>query len=249
MPLHTFQILAANIHAVNPSKVADEVFRRVTQGLGGTIHVCTVHTLLECYDHPDLAEIVNSGTLSVPDGMPLVWLVKRAFPEAGVERCYGPDLMLKICGAGVQRNVKHFLYGSTPEVLQSLSQTLSTKFPGIQIAGRISPPFRALTHQEETEIASEISESGADVVWVGLGTPRQDYWLGTFQEKLNRQVLIAVGAAFDFHAGRIQQAPRWMMRCGLEWLFRLICEPGRLWKRYLIGNPRFIYLLLRNRKR
>lgn len=240
-----FKVLAAMIHAVNPAIVLDQVLEMIAANAHGTIHVCTVHTMLECVDAPQLADIVNRGTLAVPDGMPLVWLGRRAFPSSNVQRCYGPDLMLTICEAGVATGVKHCLYGGTPEVLQQLQDNLEACFPGIRIVEAIAPPFRALTAEEERDMAKRIDAAEADIVWVGLGTPKQDLWLGQMRQKLDAPVLIAVGAAFDFHAGVIPQAPRWMQRAGLEWFFRLCKEPRRLWKRYLIGNPRFLWLLFK----
>ncbi len=201
--------------------------------------------MLECVDDPALADIVDRATLAVPDGMPLVWLGRRAFPEENVQRCYGPDLMLAVCQAGLATGMRHCLYGSTPEVLEALEANLKTRFPGICIVERIAPPFRALDASEKLAISERINRAMPDVVWVGLGTPKQDLWLGEFREKLDAPVLVAVGAAFNFHAGLLSQAPRWMQRSGLEWFYRLCREPRRLWRRYLLGNPRFVWLLLR----
>jgi N-acetylglucosaminyldiphosphoundecaprenol N-acetyl-beta-D-mannosaminyltransferase len=149
--------------------------------------------------------------------------------------------------------VSHFFYGATDEVLAQLKQNLQIKFPGLQIAGMYSPPFRPLEPDEKDEVAAMINASGADIVWCGLGTPKQDYWVAEFRPRLNCAAILAVGAAFNFHAGHVVQAPRWMMKSGLEWLFRLGAEPKRLWRRYIIGNPRFICLiagqLLRRKRR
>jgi N-acetylglucosaminyldiphosphoundecaprenol N-acetyl-beta-D-mannosaminyltransferase len=148
--------------------------------------------------------------------------------------------------------VTHFFYGATDEVLDQLKANLLEKFPDLQIAGMYSPPFRPLTEAEKDAVAERINASGAEIVWCGLGTPKQDYWVAEFRPRLNCAAILAVGAAFNFHAGHVVQAPRWMMRSGLEWLFRLGAEPKRLWRRYLIGIPRFIglvagQLLYRNR--
>lgn len=215
----------------------------------GYINVCTVHTMLECADNPEMARIVNASTLAVPDGMPLVWLGQRFAGRAAVDRCYGPDLMLDICAAGISTGMRHCLYGATPEVLEALQQKLKARFPGIVIEDAIAPPFRDLSEAERGTVAERINAARPDVVWVGLGTPKQDLWMGAFRPLLEAPVLIAVGAAFDFHAGFVAQAPRWMMRCGLEWAFRLVTEPRRLWRRYVLGNPRFLWLLLRQRLR
>jgi len=240
-----FPVLAASISAVRPAVVVDRVLAMVAARERGYINVCTVHTMLECVDDPAMAASVNGGMLAVPDGMPLVWLGRRAFPAANVQRCYGPDLMLEICGAGLGAGLRHCLYGGAPDVLALLEQNLKTKFPGLAVVERISPPFRELTELEKQQMADRINAARPDVVWVGLGAPKQDLWMGAFREKLEAPVLIAVGAAFNFHAGRLAQAPCWMQRTGLEWLYRLCKEPRRLWRRYLIGNPRFLWLLWR----
>jgi len=243
-----FPVLAARINATSPDRIVERVLEMVAHRERGYINVCTVHTLLECVDNPALAAVVNGGNLAVPDGMPLVWLGRRAFPEAGVKRCYGPDLMLAVCEAGLGRKLRHCLYGGAPEVLELLERNLIRKFPGLQVVERISPPFRELTEAEKAGTAERINQAAPDVIWVGLGTPKQDLWMGEFRPKLNAPVLIAVGAAFNFHAGMLDQAPRWMQHGGLEWLYRLCKEPRRLWRRYLLGNPRFLWLLWRQRR-
>ena len=244
-----YKVLAAMISAVRPAVVIDQVLEMVRSGLRGSIHVCTVHTMLECVDNSRLAAIVNQSTLAVPDGMPLVWLGRKAFPQANVQRCYGPDLMLSICEAGIANGVKHCFYGGTSEVLAKLEDNLKTRFPDIRIVASIAPPFRELTPEEQQSVETRINAAAPDIVWVGLGTPKQDLWMGQMREKLDAPVLIAVGAAFNFHAGVVPQAPRWMQRTGLEWFYRLCKEPRRLWKRYLLGNPRFLWLLCKQRLR
>lgn len=238
-----FPVLSIGINAVTLSQtvlIIDSWIRRKEKHY---INVCTVHTALECYDSPDLAGVVNRSGLSVPDGMPLVWLGKLRRLRMG--RVYGPDLMLSVCQYGQTRGYRHFFYGSTPDVISKLENNLSKSFPDIRIAGRYSPPFTALSGREKQDVAAIVNHSQADIVWVGLGTPKQDHWVGEFRSRLNAPVLIAVGAAFDFHAGTLKQAPRWMMSCGLEWFFRLVMEPKRLWKRYIFGNPIFIFLTAR----
>ena len=242
-----YEVLAALISATNPATVVERVMRMVADREKGYINVCTVHTVLECVDDAGMAAIVNGGTLAVPDGMPLVWLGRRAGPKLDVQRCYGPDLMLAICEAGIAQGVRHCLYGGTPKALAVLEENLMQRFPGLQIVERISPPFRELGETEQQEMLARINAAQADIVWVGLGTPKQDLWMGANRAALYAPVLIAVGAAFDFHAGMLRQAPRWMQRCGLEWFYRLLCEPRRLWRRYLLGNPRFVWLVLRQR--
>jgi N-acetylglucosaminyldiphosphoundecaprenol N-acetyl-beta-D-mannosaminyltransferase len=243
VPYPRFKVVTANISAITRRECVETVLRMAERREKGYVNVCTVHTILECADSLQMAESVNGSTLSVPDGMPLVWLGRRHAGRGNVDRCYGPDLMLEVCEAGVASGMRHLLYGATEEVLARLQQNLRARFPSIIIVDAISPPFRELTAVEQGEMAARINAAHADVVWVGLGTPKQDLWLGVFRPLLDAPVLIAVGAAFDFHAGRVAQAPRWMMRCGLEWTFRLLKEPRRLWRRYILGNPRFIGLL------
>jgi len=217
-----------------------------TQG-GGRHYVCVfaVASLLQCHDEPRLRDIANKSDMTLCDGMPLVF-VGRKFAGLEMNRCYGPDVMLKTIEAGCATGMKHFFYGGADEtVMTRLLANLKEKFPDIQVAGKYVPPFRDLTDAEHTDVVAKINESGADVVWVGIGTPRQDFWVSDYRSVLKPSVLIAVGAAFNFHAGTVPQAPRWMMRCGLEWLFRLVAEPRRLWRRYVIGNPRFVFLAVR----
>ena len=162
-----------------------------------------------------------------------------------VERVYGPDVMLALCKRGVPLGYRHFFYGGAEGVADELATRLKAMYPGLLVSGTRTPPFRPLTPSEEREVVEQINSSGADVVWVGLGAPKQDYWVARFRPMLEAPVLLAVGAAFDFHTGRVRQAPRWMQRVGLEWLFRLTQDPRRLWRRYVIGNPRFVFLVLR----
>jgi N-acetylglucosaminyldiphosphoundecaprenol N-acetyl-beta-D-mannosaminyltransferase len=207
------------------------------------VNVCTTHTVLECRDAPELAAIVNGAGMATPDGMPLVWLGRlRGHP---VERVYGPDLLLAVCERGQAHGYRHFFYGGAPGVAETLVERLQSRFPELQVAGTYTPPFRPLEPSEEQAIAALINAVKPDIVWVGLGTPRQDYWVARFRSLLAAPVLVAVGAAFDFHAGRVRQAPLWMQRNGLEWLYRLTREPRRLWRRYILGNPRFVYLVAR----
>jgi N-acetylglucosaminyldiphosphoundecaprenol N-acetyl-beta-D-mannosaminyltransferase len=268
----------------------DRVLSWVASGQRHYVNICTADTMVQCFDQPQLAKIVNDAGMATTDGMPLVWLAHHYGFKAAT-RVYGPDLMLELCrstaeslkplnveavknekgdfnepsgrlnglnesesrfNTGGSRPVSHFFYGATDEVLAQLKSNLLKKFPDLQIAGMYSPPFRPLTETEKDEVAERINASGADIVWCGLGTPKQDYWVAEFRPRLNCAAILAVGAAFNFHAGHVRQAPRWMMRSGLEWLFRLGVEPKRLWRRYLIGNPRFVCLtagrLIRDRR-
>ncbi len=207
------------------------------------VAVCTVNTVMECQKDTAMRQAINGAGMATPDGMPLVWLASRD-SEQPVERVYGPDLMLAVCARSVERGYKHFLYGGADGVPGLLASELKNQFPGIQIVGEYSPPFRALTEAEEEEIIAMINEAEPDIIWVGLGTPKQDLWMAKHRPNLNAPVIIAVGAAFDFHTKRIPQAPAWMQRSGLEWLFRFSQEPSRLWYRYLVHNPLFILSII-----
>jgi N-acetylglucosaminyldiphosphoundecaprenol N-acetyl-beta-D-mannosaminyltransferase len=180
--------------------------------------------------------------LSVPDGMPLVWLGRwKGFPIR--RRVYGPEFLLEFCQQTEKKGYRHFFYGGHTGVPEKVTQSLKEKFPGIVIAGCYSPPFRPLTPEEEAVIERMINESRADILWVGLGAPKQEIWMEQHRRRLEVPVMAGVGAAFDFLAGRVSQAPLWMRENGLEWLYRLCREPRRLWRRYLVYNSLFLYYL------
>lgn len=236
-------ILGVGIHPIDEAVTVETVEEWIRRGERHWVDVCTVHTVMECRRDARLREIVNTSGLSTPDGMPLVWLCRLA-GETETERVYGPDLMLALCRRSESAGHRHYFYGGRSDVLEDLVGSLRARFPGLRIAGWHAPPFRAADAAEDSEVLEAIDASGADVVWVGLGTPKQDYWVGRHRERLERPAaLIAVGAAFDFHAGRLAQAPAWMQRSGLEWLFRMAHEPRRLAHRYLVYNPLFVFLV------
>lgn len=210
--------------------------------------VCTVHTVMEAHDDPSYRAIINSAGLRTTDGMPLLWLSRRAGIRHA-ERIYGPDLMLKLCERSVRKGYRHYFYGGAPGVARELARRMQERFPGLQVAGWFEPPFRPLTSDEDRQVVAEINTAAPDVVWVGLGTPKQDQWMAEHRPLLTAPALIGVGAAFDFHTGRVAQAPVWMRNLGLEWFYRLCREPRRLWRRYLIGNGRFCLRLLQGTRR
>ncbi len=209
-------------------------------------YVCVtgVHGVMESQRDPELREIHNASGMTTPDGMPLVWCARYAGADS-VERVYGPDLLLNLSEASVEQGWKHYLYGAGPGVADTLGDNLKTRFPGLDVVGTLSPPFRDLTDEEADLISAEINRVGPDIVWVGLSTPKQERWMARFRPLLEAPVLIGVGAAFDIHAGASRQAPSWMQDRGLEWLYRLYQEPGRLWKRYLVNNPAFVGRIIR----
>jgi N-acetylglucosaminyldiphosphoundecaprenol N-acetyl-beta-D-mannosaminyltransferase len=207
-------------------------------------YVCVsgMHGVMESQRDERLRGIHNSAGLVTPDGMPLVWLC-RLKGQRSVERVYGPDLMLALCRQSAGRGYRHFFYGASPKVLDTLSARLCARYPGLQVVGAYSPPFRPLTPDEDAQVVQRITQARPDIVWVGLSTPKQERWMADHIDRLGGPVLIGVGAAFDFHAGMKRQAPRWMQRNGLEWLFRLLNEPRRLYRRYLLNIPLFAYYL------
>ena len=208
-------------------------------------YVCVtgVHGVMESQRDDRLRQIHNAAGMVVPDGMPLVYL-SRLSGHTHTTRVYGPDLMETVCRNSVASGRRHFFYGTTEATLEQLCDRLRCRFPGIQIAGTYSPPFRELTDEERGEIAVRINRCAPDIVWVGLSTPKQERWMADFRDRLAAPVLIGVGAAFAFHAGVLKQAPRWLQPLCLEWAFRLLVEPRRLWRRYLINNPQFLLLTL-----
>jgi N-acetylglucosaminyldiphosphoundecaprenol N-acetyl-beta-D-mannosaminyltransferase len=210
------------------------------------ICVTSVHGIVLAADDPSFAEILNSADIATPDGMPVVWAL-RSFGATRQQRVYGPTLMLEVCRSAAQHGHRIYLYGSHPDVLPLLETRLKRQFPGLQIAGSHSPPFRPLTPQEDQQVQETIRNSGADLIFVGLSTPKQERWMFEHRQAFPGVTMIGVGAAFDFLAGRTPQAPTWMQRLGLEWFFRLATEPKRLWRRYVLITPRFIPLWLAQR--
>lgn len=208
-------------------------------GHGRSAHLCNAYTLSLAVRDPQFRDLLAEADLNFADGQPVAAIGRRRGHREMHTRVYGPDLMLAVLDQGRARGLRHYLYGSTPEVLRDLELQLHTRFPGVDIVGRESPPFRELTDSESAAMVQRVRSTRPDIVWVGLGTPRQDQFVAAYADSL-QSTLVAVGAAFDFHAGHKAQAPGWMQRAGLEWLFRLVSEPRRLWRRYLVGNPVFL---------
>jgi N-acetylglucosaminyldiphosphoundecaprenol N-acetyl-beta-D-mannosaminyltransferase len=205
--------------------------------------VTGVHGVMECQRDPQLLRVHNQSGLTTPDGMPMVWSARWA-GRREVSRVYGPDLMLAVLARAVDRGWSSFFYGGGPGTAELLAERLTSRFPGLQVAGTLTPPFRSLTQQEDEETVEVLNDSGAQLVWVGLSTPKQERWMAEHVGRLRANVLFGVGAAFDVHAGTMSQAPRWMQRSGLEWTYRLSREPRRLWRRYLRNNPAFVLSVL-----
>jgi N-acetylglucosaminyldiphosphoundecaprenol N-acetyl-beta-D-mannosaminyltransferase len=208
------------------------------------VAVCNVHSVMTARRDHRVAGALRAADIATPDGMPLVWMLRRtAAPEQ--ERVYGPDLMRQALVHGVQRRWRHYFLGTTPETLARLTVAAERLAPGVSIVGTSAPPYRTLTTDEHAAIYADVLQSGADLVWVGLGMPKQELWMEQAKPHLPGVALVGVGAAFDFLAGTVPQAPAWMQCVGLEWLYRFSREPRRLWRRYLLNNPAFVFLAMR----
>ncbi len=218
------------------AKIADLVEKET----GGYVCFSTVHMVMESYDDAEFAEKVNSADYIVTDGMPLVWM-QRLQGEKSATRIRANDLMISLCEYAEKNNLKVGFYGGKQEVIDGILQRAAEDFPNLQITYAFSPPFRSLTDEEDAKITEDIKKSGARILFVGLGCPKQEKWMNAHSRKFPA-VMFGVGASFDFYAGNIKESPEWMGKFGLEWLYRLTQEPKRLWKRYLILNPRFMWL-------
>jgi N-acetylglucosaminyldiphosphoundecaprenol N-acetyl-beta-D-mannosaminyltransferase len=238
-----FNVFGVGVSAIEMSEALDVIEGWIQQHKPHYVCVTGVHGIMESYRNGDMQRIHNAAGLVTPDGMPMVWLAHR-HGYRHVRRVYGPDLMLALCEYSASASYRHFLYGGAKGVPERLAENLLRRFPKLNIVGTYSPPFVPLSHEEDEEIVQAINESNPDIVWVGLGTPKQERWMAAHVNRLTAPVLIGVGAAFDFHSGEKSQAPRLMQQSGLEWLFRLLCEPRRLWRRYLVNNSQFIMLIL-----
>jgi N-acetylglucosaminyldiphosphoundecaprenol N-acetyl-beta-D-mannosaminyltransferase len=209
-------------------------------GERGYVTAAAVNLVMSAHEDPETMAAVLQATLAVPDGQPLVWAL-RALGHSHATRVYGPDLMANFCARAASDGTPMYLYGGRDELALKLLETrLRERFVGINLVGGYSPPFRALSDEEEERVIAEIDGSGAAVVWVGIGQPKQEKWMAHMRPRLQAPLLMGVGAAFDFHAGLVPQAPPWMQRNGLEWTYRLSREPRRLWRRYARYNPRFV---------
>ncbi|WYM03682.2 MAG: WecB/TagA/CpsF family glycosyltransferase [Gloeotrichia echinulata CP02] len=242
IPLKSRNLVGMRVDATSYENATKIVLNWAKEKKNSYICVGNVHMVMETYDSPEFARIVNNSDLVTPDGMPLVWALKM-FGINYASRVYGPTLTLHICQASAEQAVPIGLYGGTPESLKTFTSFLNQRFPGIKIVCQISPPFRSLTPEEDAGYTAQIVESGAQILFVGIGCPKQEYWMAAHKDKIPA-VMLGVGAAFDFHSGRVKQAPIWIQNMGLEWLFRFSREPKRLWKRYLFNNPRFILFLV-----
>ncbi|MGY0230811.1 WecB/TagA/CpsF family glycosyltransferase [Longispora urticae] len=239
-PIQRVDVLGVGVSAVNMDMAVGEVTRWVDQRERHYVCVTGVHGVMESQRDPDLLRIHNESGLTTPDGMPMVWAGHQAGAD-WMTRVYGPDLMLTVLARAAERGWGSYLYGGNDGVPELLAAKLTERFPGLKIVGMHSPPFRPLTPEEDDAIVREINSSGAELVWVGLSTPKQERWMAAHVGRLDAPALFGVGAAFDFHAGLVPQAPAWIQKRGLEWAFRLTKEPKRLWRRYFRNNPAYLW--------
>lgn len=232
-------VLGVGISELNLDLAVELICEALERKQKGYVCVTGVHGVSEARKHAPFRAVLNRAFLNTPDGMPMVWMGKlQGRKQMG--RVYGPDLMMRVCEISPSRGFRHYFYGGGPGVVEELQRRLEKRFPGLQVVGTFTPPFRPLTAKEEAALVEQVAMAKPDVFWVGLSTPKQETFMATYWNRLDSTLFFGVGAAFDFHAGRVRQAPRWMQRSGLEWLFRLCCEPRRLWKRYLKNNPLFL---------
>lgn len=241
-------ILGVRVDALDMPRALGTIDEWVESGERHYVCIRDVHGVMACQKDETLRRIHSEAGMVTPDGMPLVWLSRR-LGHPDTNRVCGPDFMLELCDHSRARGYRHFLYGGAPGVVEDLKANLETLYPGLQVVGAYSPPFRPLSEEEDAEVVAMINDAKPDIVWIGLSSPKQEYWMASHKGRIAASAMIGVGAAFDFHAGRQKRAPRWMQRSGLEWSFRLMSEPRRLWRRYLVMAPRFLALLAREELR
>ena len=239
-PPPTAEVLGVPLALTDYDGALDWIDAAVESGHRGYVCVAATHTVMAAQEDPQLREAVLGADFTVADGQPLVWALNLLGHRVR-DRVYGPELMDRACGRAARTGRRMYLYGARNQgALVQLAENLRVRHPGLRIVGGHAPPFRPLTGAEEESVIADINRSGAEVVWVGIGVPKQEKWMARVQDRVQAPVLIGVGAAFDFHGGLIPQAPAHMQRLGLEWAFRLAQEPRRLWRRYLRYNPRFV---------
>jgi N-acetylglucosaminyldiphosphoundecaprenol N-acetyl-beta-D-mannosaminyltransferase len=239
-----YRVLGVRVDAVQIGDVINQMHDWIVRrDACHSVAVTGMHGVTEANHDSGFKRVLQSASLVVPDGMPLVWLARRhGFPLE--RRVYGPELMLRFFSETGGKNYRHFFYGGAPGVPELLAKRLTDQFPDHIVAGTLSPPYRTLSSEEDDAVVYAIEKARADVVWVGLGTPKQERWMSEHQGRLEAPVLVGVGAAFDIHTGRLRRAPAWMSENGLEWLFRLSQEPRRLWRRYLVYGSEFAALVM-----
>lgn len=241
MTIKRVNVLGVGVTVLNVPTAVDALLDAVRQRRKGYVCVSNVHVVVEAQQDPAYKQVLNNAFLVTPDGMPLVWAGRLA-GHREMARVYGPDLMLAVFAATRNSGHTHFLYGGVPGVAEELKLRLESRFPGVRIVGTGCPPFRSLNAAEEEALIAQVGAVRPDFFWTSISTPKQDQFNAAFLSRLETTLMIGVGAAFDFHTGRVAQAPPWVQRLGMEWFYRLCREPRRLWKRYLTVNPIFLGL-------
>lgn len=245
-PAGSFECCGVRIDALTLDAAVSKLFGYALSRRPATLHLCNAYTLSLAATDPSYAALLNEGDLNLPDGQPVAWVGRRLGFDHLEQSVRGPDLMVETIKRGQHLGIRHYVYGSSQEVVDALVAELRVLAPDALIVGAESPPFRDLTADEADELATRVRESEAEIVWVGLGTPRQDVFVETMRARLGT-TLVPIGAAFDFIAGTKKTAPEWLQHTGFEWTFRLLCEPRRLAKRYFVGNARFMRNARRSR--
>lgn len=242
MPTPRFNVLGTGVSALTLAEACRQVVAARGQTRLGYICCATAYNVNLARSDGDLRAAYNRSFLTTPDGMPLVWLAREK--GFAVTRVYGPDLLAAVCEVGRATGLRHYFYGGADGVADALRAKLTARFPGLEVVGTHTPPFRSLTPAELAALRADVAAKRPDIIWVGLSSPKQEKFMAAHAASLDAALLIGVGAAFDFLSGRVPQAPRWMQRSGLEWLHRLATDPVRLWRRYLIHNPMFVFRTL-----
>ena len=242
-PKKVISVIDAPIDQVTWSEAIQRLSLWGGQNESRVVCICNAHSVVTAKQDSEFNQVLKHADMSTPDGAPVAWMIKKISGQSQ-DRINGPDLMLKYCEHAEKIGQSIYLYGGKESTLNILVDVLKSKYPNLKIAGYLSPPFRELTSEEKYKIIQDINNSGANTVWVGLGCPKQEKWMHEHKGKINA-VMIGVGAAFDYHAGTIQRAPKWMQDSGLEWFHRLCSEPKRLWKRYLVTNTLFVVYALK----
>lgn len=235
-------VLGVKVSAINMPKAVSLAESAIQCGKTGYICVTGVHGVMEAHDDVGFREILNGAFINTPDGMPMSW-VGWMSGFSKMDRVYGPDFMLAMCELSAKRGYRQFLLGGKPGVAAALQATLESRYPGLQVVGTYTPPFRQLTSSEEESLVDLVQRTRPDIIWVGLSTPKQEKFMAAYSARFGVPLMVGVGAAFDIHTGQVEDAPEWIKRRGLQWLHRLLQEPRRLAPRYLKNNPRFLFLV------
>jgi N-acetylglucosaminyldiphosphoundecaprenol N-acetyl-beta-D-mannosaminyltransferase len=233
-------VLGVGVNAINMEQALSLFDSWLSNGVRGYVCVTGVHGVMEAQKDRNFRSILNNSLLTTPDGAPTVWVGKLQGYKA-MGRVFGPDLMNEVCRLSAQKGYTHFFYGGRPGVAERLKAVMTAKFPPLRVVGTYTPPFGPLSHQEEVRLCELVSETKPDVLWVGLSTPKQERFMAQYSDKIQSKIMVGVGAAFDIHTGFIKDAPGWIKKLGMQWLHRLLQDPSRLWKRYLVNNPQFMW--------